>query len=111
MPLSSSVTAATAAAVASCGLVEINHRMDADGKQCFVQAIAWDWFGSESTWHAQGWVMVDDWRRDSDGVTIWTGSGERIKVHCKFFRETWTVHDPEVEDRNKFPCKYRRKVW
>lgn len=78
--MSSGVTVG-AAIVASCGLVEINHRMDEHGKECFIQAVAWDWFAEEQCWHAQGWVMVDDWRRDKDGATIWTGSGARIKVH------------------------------
>lgn len=85
--------------------------MQADGSEAFTQAIAWRWCSIDQKWHAHDWVMITDWRRNKTSVVVVTDSGERIEIRCKFYRETWTVWDPEIEDRSEFPEKYRERVW
>jgi hypothetical protein len=38
---------------------------------------------------------------------FWDGDQLR-EVTCGFVRETWTQHDPELQDRNKLPRQHRR---
>lgn len=98
-------------AQASCDMVEVNHVMGSTGNEHFVQAIAWDYFQEFGRHHAQAWVAVDDWQRTQTGVRLVTASGVTLDVRCKYFKETWTRHDPEIADRDKFPIKFRRPVW
>ena len=92
-----------------CDLVEINHYKP-QGKLCFTQVIAWDWDPERYRWNAQQWAIVHTWRRTKDITTIKSNDGT-IKIRSKLFRETMTEHDPERDNQELFPAKYRRTVW
>lgn len=90
-------------------LVEINHKIDANGCEQFVQIIGWDWSPDYCRLHCEGWVIVKHWKSVPGGLLysindgqVWSELGG-LRV-C----ETWTTEDPEVENRSVFPAKYRR---
>jgi hypothetical protein len=92
-------------------LVELNHYYK-DGKLDFDQIIFYDYSFQYRRWHVQGYLLVDGiepvhppyrvggkWKvRTSKGVVRWG----------RMFRETWTTHDPERENKRVFEEKYRR---
>jgi len=99
------------AATASCDLVEINHCHGADGEHQFTQLIAWDYSPEYGRFDAQAWLMVESFDRLPMSVVVSTRDGQRSCVRCKYFRETWTRHDPERENAKLFNPSMRRKVF
>ena len=93
----------------SCDLVEINH-YHPDEHVAFTQVIAWDWDHQYGRWHAQQWAMVRSWDRAGNVTTIQSDI-KTIRIRSKLFRETTTRHDPERDNRELFPTRYRRQVW
>lgn len=91
-------------------VIEINHVFNEDCELSFTQAIYWRWYGNR--------LSVDHWRRVPDEYHVtklpsvndeWMSYGTMIVVKGKSFRETWTMYDPEIEDR-----KFRKaevRVW
>lgn len=96
-----------------CDLVELNHRHDEKtGEHQFTQLIAWDWSPEYNRFDAQGWALVTDWKRNANDVVVDVMMTPRIiRLRCDYYRETWTQHDPEVENQKLFPTGKRRKVW
>lgn len=90
-------------------LIEINHVCRFDGKH-FHQVILWDW-------HTDGYHVLS-WRSCcEDECVSRSGNGWLIPWrHGRFIeathrRETWTVRDPEVEDRKRWPERFRRELF
>lgn len=98
-------------------LVELNHFFDGNGKLVFNQVIWWDW----SWWHecylVVAWRICPEahpWRcyRTSLWVSKWrdaSSTPHRMRrVTADFYCETWTQHDPELEDRKRLLPENRR---
>ena len=87
-------------------VIELNHFSDpVTGKYCFSQVIGWVWSHDYNRLNIAGWYLYED-LRNAPGWTPrgWTGSnhkrGSEWKVfRAEHFRETWTIHDPEKENR------------
>lgn len=92
-------------------LIEINHCCDDDGAEKFVQLIAWDWSPDYLRWHAQQWAIVTEWDVAKKLVVASDYHGKPMSCRFTFYRETWTRHDPEVENRKLFGTEHRRRVW
>ncbi len=95
--------------------IELNHVMD-DGRSVrFTQHIFWRWEGRPN----DKWTCVD-WRlatktghiRRERGkfVLCWREYGRLIRVESGLYDETWTVNDPEIDDRNDWPECRRHKL-
>lgn len=92
-------------------LAEVNHCHDSRGVLQFVQLLAWSWNHEYRRWECHDWVIVTDWVRTTSGVVGQGYNGGRIEVRCKYFRETWSNHDPERENQKLLPCGERVKVF
>ena len=90
-------------------LIELNHVHDDEGRERFTQAIFWDWDDYESRFVVVDWRMVKQsvmWPR-RDGMEFRQAG---VAVRARHWRETWTQHDPEVEDRARWPVTARRRI-
>lgn len=98
----------------SADAVELNHFYDGDGRLVFDQVIFWEWHANEGAYRVRAWRLwkspAQTPRRDffrGGYVTVWF-DGERLRVvRTKSFRETWTQHDPELDDRQLLPAHER----
>jgi hypothetical protein len=94
--------------------IEINHFHDNQARPVFVQTIFWNWVAQLSEYR------VVDWRIDSGSfprynhrlktwVSFWMDKKDNRyrRVFAPLHRETWTQHDPEIEDRCLLPCELR----
>lgn len=96
-------------------VIELNHFFDGDGRPVFDQVIFWQWHADESAYRVRAWRLWKSpaqtpWRDWSVGgyTTAWF-DGDRLRViRGTSFRETWTQHDPELEDRAFLPAHERR---
>ena len=73
-----------------------------------------DWHDLDSTHHVVAWRTIDDraaiFRRLGEGWRETWHDDRRHEVHARSLRETWTLYDPEVEDRRLLPSHLRRGV-
>jgi len=98
-------------------VIEVNHVFDGEGTETFVQAIFWRWRGFEGHYRVVDWRTVRDgnvypvrrWDRGGVWVSRWRDDRDRCwrEVRAPLFRETWTVYDVEVADREFLPERYR----
>ena len=94
-----------------CDAVEINHYCP-DGREQFVQAIAWDYDHQIQQYTVQQWVFVRSWSVVPGGVVLVTSEREKqVKIRCACVSETWSRNDPERDNQLIFPCSERRQVW
>ncbi|HEX5102705.1 MAG TPA: hypothetical protein VFV87_02780 [Pirellulaceae bacterium] len=96
-------------------VIELNHFYDGDGRPVFDQVIFWQWHEREGAYHVLAWRLWKtpaqspwrDWLRG--GYAMAWFDGERLRVvRATSFTETWTQHDPELDDRQYFPVNLRR---
>ena len=96
-------------------VIELNHFYDGDGRPVFDQVIFWQWHADEDAYRVRAWRLWKtpaqtpwrDWVRGGY-ATAWI-DGDRLRVvRATSFRETWTQHDPELEDREFLPVHERR---
>lgn len=95
--------------------IELNHFFDGDGRPVFDQVIFWQWHADEGAYRVRAWRLWKSpaqtpWRDWSSGgfMTAWF-DGDRLRVvRASSYRETWSQHDPELEDREFFPAHERR---
>ena len=96
-------------------VIELNHFFDGDGRPVFDQVIFWQWHAEEGTFRVRAWRLwktpaQTPWRDWLGGgyVMAWF-DGDRLRVvRATSLRETWTQHDPELDDRQFFPVHERR---
>jgi hypothetical protein len=88
-------------------VMELNHFCDHDGQQVFEQLLFWDWCDRRGCLHIADWRLSKgvirpnyDYAR-GEWLATWTDGELLREVKASGFRETWTQHDPEVEDRAK----------
>ena len=88
-------------------VLERNTYHDECGRVVMVQFIGWDWDHTDGKHRCQWWTRAGEEipTRTADGWRLVTG-GKRIVARS--YRETWTVGDPEVEDRAAWPVEKRR---
>jgi hypothetical protein len=100
--------------VIQADVVEVNHYVACDGSPIFDQIIWWDWEGDRFI--VREWRMVKhryqlplcDWSRGGYVSPVETSLGE-IRVRAGSYRETWSDHDPEAENRSIVPLDQRRR--
>lgn len=100
----------------SVDLAEVNHYYDEQGRLVFDQVIFWDWDHDCCRHQVVAWRLVKhpslmpyrDWR---GGWSVTFVDGETLRdVSAPAFRETWTQHDPELEERQTLPKEKRREL-
>lgn len=100
-------------------LIEINHYYDQRGKLVLEQVIFWEWSDERCAFSVVAWKLLKSphqrpRRNYKQGgyTTTWldrTNRGKTLRrVRAKYTRETWTLHDPEVQDREFLPKQLRR---
>jgi hypothetical protein len=95
--------------VACFDAVEINHKIDRDGKEQFVQIIAWNWCPEYQRFNCEGWAMAMDWRARERRVEFRANAtGDWRLVRGESIRETWTRNDPEVDNQRVYPTACRQ---
>ena len=93
--------------------IDINHVIGDDGKPRFSQLIFWRWLRDEKRFVSFGFVFLKGNQErprvcgDKMVVTVHKDS-KRWRVTCGCVLETWTVNDPESDDRYKWP-DFRRE--
>lgn len=93
--------------------MEVNHYYDSQGSEVFTQVIFWEWCDDEFrvvAWRLQKHTSQIPLRDYSAGgwVAIWYDGDTFRRVRSKVFRETWTQHDRELEQRHILPADMRR---
>jgi hypothetical protein len=97
--------------------VEVNHCHDEEGRRYLSQLIFWRWDAEESRHQVIAWRIarkdrewpVIDHRR---GVAVlWFMDGHTMRrVIASQVRETWTLGDPELFERDVLPADRRREL-
>jgi hypothetical protein len=87
-----------------CDIAEINHYHNEQGCEVFTQIIAWKLtFLGEV---CDGWALAKNAGYAPGSITV--SRGEKLqRLRYRHLRETWTQHDPEVEDRGRW--NYQRR--
>lgn len=103
--------------VDTVSLLETNHFYDETGKLLFDQIIFWDWHPTESRYHVRAWRLVKSPQQlpifDADRQcwkTTWVDGNCLREVRAEQFRESWTMHDPELLARADRPRDERREL-
>lgn len=75
----------------------------------FRQWITWDWDAEAGAHRCQWWASDrgEQVRRTRDGWRVVVGGAV---IECRQYRETRTLEDPEVADRDQWPTGRRRVV-
>ena len=99
----------------SVDLIEHNRFYDNDCRLVFEQQIFYTW--NRGRYDCVSWrlvknpnqVPIRDWQ--GGGYTALWQDGEVLrKVHSPAIRETWTMHDPELAEREYLPKERRKEL-
>lgn len=102
----------------SVDLIELNHKHDRTGKHTFSQVIFWERHPGNGKYRVRDWFLVDD-RESLSGYPVkrndrWESwfvkEGKTHRITSPIFKESWTMYDPEVEDKRKWPGDARKKL-
>ena len=92
--------------------VEINHVCDENAREIFCQAIYWEFDARSSSFRVRAWRLCKGSQipRGAPLRAVWHDEKtKRLRVsQTRSTRQTWTQHDPEVEDRSVWPQEKRR---
>lgn len=94
-------------------MLELNHvQCPQTGRETLTQLIYWRWDSTACRYHVTAWRMFRNGDRFGRDGREWVDAREdgpvRRIVTAPFLRETWTFHDPEIEDRSLVPADARR---
>lgn len=96
-------------------LIEVNHFFDGCGRQAFDQAIFWDWCPGDCRFHVRDWRMLKKPSQcprfdhgTEDAFMLWQDGEVLREVRANNYRESWTQHDPELDERRIIPQERRR---
>lgn len=101
--------------------IELNNYYDENGRHVFSQYIFWKWEeGNDGErFYVQDWRLYNlkkkqylptyDWKRKVYSVN-WIDGKHHRKIRSPIFFQSWTQHDPEVEDRKYKPQLKRAKL-
>ena len=101
-------------------LIEVNHFYDGQGRLVFDQVIFYNWDLTTSRFQIVDWrllksdsqIPIRDWRKRYY-VAIWNDFKQKDvlrRTTCDNVRETWTQHDPELQEREFLPQEQRRSL-
>lgn len=106
-----------------CAIIELNHYHDDEGRLVFAQLVFWDWSSDECRYQVCDWRMVKTCQPRPDvppthyptpeldragARCVWV-EGEAIRcVRASSRRESWTLYDVELYDREAWPKENRR---
>jgi len=96
-------------------LIEVNHFYDDEARLVFLQVIFYDWAYYENRYQVRAWRLLKhdsqipryNWT-SGDYETIFQDGDVIRRVRAKYYRETWTQYDPEIEERERLPKDCRR---
>lgn len=98
-------------------VVEINRVVDGEAEVVFRQIVFWKWYSIDCNYHVVDWrrylcegSILQPPSRIKDKWTFrWKDSKDKCwrVVRSPILRETWTVRDPEVDDREFVPQENR----
>lgn len=94
--------------------IELNHVQSIwDGSETLCQVIYWRWSVEDRCYHVAAWrTSTSATARFKRDGREWVETREdglvRREIRSPQFRETWTLHDPELEDRKTYPPELRR---
>lgn len=98
-------------------LIEINHYYDRQGKLVLDQVIFYEWSAKRGRFQVRDWRPLKssnqrprrDWQRGG-WLAVWRDGHVLRKVRASAVRETWTLYDPEVVDRELLPKPLRHRL-
>ena len=101
-------------------LIEINHFYDDQGRLVFDQVIYYDWCYKVHRYQVRDWrllknptqIPLRDWR-NGGYCSEWEDFKQRDalrRVRSDSVRETWTQHDPELDEREILELDKRREL-
>jgi hypothetical protein len=107
-----------------CDVLEVNHYFDDEARPVFTQLLFLDWCPRASCHHCADWRLMkqgtDQFNRwqitihkeyaTGDWVATWTDDAGAREVRAKQWRESFTQHDPEMTERERWPVDQRRKL-
>ncbi len=96
-------------------LIELNRVYDDEGRPAITQMIFWDWTPADGRFHVVAWRLwkqaemqpTRDWAQ-GEYVLLWHDGELLREVRAPAWRESWTQHDPEMEDRRQLAKGERR---
>ncbi len=91
-------------------LIELNHRYSSDGKNYFSQILLWERLPQNGRYVTRGFAVDRDfmqWPITQNGITTVKidRRGACMTIRAQLYRESWTMHDPEIESK-----KYQQKL-
>jgi hypothetical protein len=89
-------------------LLETNHFHDSEGREVFVQHIAYDWHTRHGCHHVAAWALCKSEARHDFTRGEWVVSFKDREFRAPVYRESWTQRDPELVDREAWPVNQRR---
>lgn len=98
-------------------LVEWNRCHDDEGCLRFHQVIFYEWCDADGRYHVRDYRLFQDRacftvHQDRGGaIVIWREQGFARRLRAPWYRDTWTIGDPEVAERAFRPVHERRTLW
>lgn len=95
--------------------IELNHFYNNEGKLNFSQVIFWEWSEDDQETHVRHWVLLKGNRRpviDHARRCVsftWEEDSHYKTVRANAFHESWTLWDPELDDRSVWGSVKRKK--
>jgi hypothetical protein len=107
----------TGVVVDAVDMVEVNHFYDDHGELVFDQLIFYDWCERANRFQVRAWRLLKATaqrpQRNWNGggfVIVWHDGDLLRRVEAQVFRETWTQHDPEMDERSILAKEKRREL-
>lgn len=98
-----------------CDLIHVNHFHDESGRLIFTQVIFCD-LAADGIYDVLAWRMVRGVSqiptptRDGRWETVWHDGETLRRVRSAIVQESHTLHDPELEARERLPSEHRREL-
>ncbi len=97
-----------------CDVLELNHLREFDNpdREIVFQAIFYDWNPGLSRYVVRFWRLIKSPGQlpilDHRGwLVVWHDGDTLRRVRARIVRETWTGHDPEIDNRRHLPKEQR----
>lgn len=94
----------------NCDTIEVNAVYDLHGKKLFTQIIFWEWTDEGERVLYWKFLGRDDTTIRLGRSTFFLAAGSVCRFRSRYFRRSWTQHDPEVADREFRPCCDRLEI-
>ncbi len=100
-------------------LVEVNHCYDDRGHPMLRQLIFYDWCPANHCYRVRDFRLIESVdqlphriRGGKEYVVMWYDDRDGVarRVVAKTMRKTYTHHDPEMLERDRFPKEMRREL-